>query len=156
HEAWSMRDALLGEPAAPAVFVNQRIMAAHLVREWAGCRSGLTFDQALPALVEVAELVNTRLDREVASETWRRIAQSPCVKALPPDQRRWLELLEAVAQRDPQRVLAVAPPLLEASGATKTAATELALFATVTSLMCEATTEDARAVLKVGRERWMR
>src|SRR6185503_4869332 len=136
--------------------IGPDLMAAHLVREWIGCRSGLTFGQVLPSLVGLSRYVNTRLHPDVAAPVWRRIGESPCVKALAENERRWLDLFLAIAQRDTKRMLATAPALLDSVDEVKSTASEVALFATVVSLVCDGQSQRAQAILHVGTPRWVR
>ena len=154
HLAWGMRDIIMGEPVGAPI--GPDLMAAHLVREWIGCRSGLAFGQVLPSLVGLSQYVNSRLHPDVAAQVWRRIGESPCVKALAESERRWLDLFLAIAQRDTRRMLATAPALLDSVDDVKSTASELALFATVVSLVCDAQPQRAQAILHLGMPRWVR
>jgi hypothetical protein len=77
-EAWLLHDALVGERPAANVALHQRAVAAHWIREWTACRTGVAFRQLLPTVVDLAETINPRLHPDVAAALWKGIGESAC------------------------------------------------------------------------------
>ncbi len=151
-KAWTVHDSVLQigaarDPARP--IDTPQDSAARLVRLWAGCRSELAFEQMLPSLRLVAEATIPYLQKDAALEIWRPMTQSPCVKALPPEHRRWIELFEAVADRNADAMIATGAAILDATKTPPNEATEFAFLATATALVCKG--ERAKALLLFDR-----
>src|SRR5262249_45939229 len=70
------------------------------------------YDSWLHALFQVGKATTPYLTQAQLTTLWRRISASPCVGALPPEQRRWITMLKAVATRDLDQVAAVGEELL--------------------------------------------
>lgn len=158
-EAWWLHDLVVGSgpPRPPSQEATLRELAARLVRSWAvNCRKDADFDQILPYLVAVADVVNSRLHPDVAMQVWRLVGESPCAKALTDPQRRWLELIEAVAQRDAARMASRGSAILGTIREQKTIASEYAFFATVTALVCQGESVRARELINATRQSWIR
>jgi spermidine synthase len=157
EHAWTLSDALLA-PAGRArgALAEPREMGAELVRLWSGCRSDLAFEQVLPAMLAMGEVVNPRLNPQVVGPMWRGIADSACGRKLEPAQARWLELLDGIARRDSAAMLASSVAILDASLDHKDGATEVAFLAAVTATLCRGNNAGARALLEQGAPRWMR
>jgi hypothetical protein len=158
-EAWVLHDLVMGQgaPAPLGPEVNAREASARLVRAWASnCPKDLGPEHARQAMVTVAEIVNAHLNRDAAAKLWRSIAESPCAKAAPAVERRWLELFEAVALRDAARMAAVGMAALEGAPAQKNSATEYAFFSAMTGLVCGGDRAKARAFLEEGVWKWVR
>jgi predicted membrane-bound spermidine synthase len=64
------------------------------------CEEPEKYDAWLHALFQVAVATIPYLAAEESAALWKRIGASPCVAALPSEQRRWIMLLKAVAERD--------------------------------------------------------
>jgi predicted membrane-bound spermidine synthase len=150
-EAWLLRDALSGERRAGAAApLHERALAAHWIREWTACRTGLAFAQLLPTLVDIGETLNPRLHPEVAGDVWKSLGASACGKSLARGEKRWVELLEAVARRDAAAMVEYALPILDARGQAQGPAWDLALLAGVTGLLCQGEPQRARSLLATG------
>jgi spermidine synthase len=157
-ESWLLHDLVLGTGAPPAagVEVNAREAAARLLRAWAtSCPKDLGFDNVRLAMVSVAEMVNPHLHPDVSARIWRFLADSPCAKGLAAQDRRWLELLEAVSRREAKGMALAGTALLESGPAAKNAATEYAFFAAMTGLVCTGD-RAARPYLEDGVWKWVR
>jgi predicted membrane-bound spermidine synthase len=158
-EAWAVRDDVLGtgRARAPAEKASVPELSARAVRSWArDCRDGPAFERILPSLVVVAESVNPHLHPAVAGEVWQRLGESPCAKALPEAQRRWLDLFAAVAQRDPARMVPLGAMLLDSTGGAISPASEYAFLATATALACRGESAAARGLLANAQGAWIR
>lgn len=158
NRAWEARDAIMGEATRGAgPIIDQSELAARLVAQWStGCGADLSFDRVLPALVAVAETTGPFLHPEVLAAMWRRVGESRCGRALTAEQRRWLELFEATAQRDSQAMIQSGRALLEVTRDARDSASEYAFFATVTGLVCRGEDAGARELLEVSGPRWVR
>ena len=170
EEAWMLRDVVVGSglPIPLTDDTSIREMSARLVRSWAvNCRKDADFKRTLPYLIRVAEMVNPRLHPEVAMQVWRVVGDSPCAKALTASERRWLDLIEAVAKRDAAQMASRGSVILEEiRGEISTASPnayyapisegEYAYFATVTALACQGELARARQLLGPARRDWVR
>ena len=116
----------------------------------------MSFDEVLPSMVSVAQDANPRLAPATAVEIWRNVAASPCARKLDAEQRRWIELFEASARRDADRMAATALPILAGRQGLRTAESEYAFFAAVTALACRGDVERARSLLKLGTSHFVR
>jgi hypothetical protein len=76
------------------------------------CEEPEKYDSWLHALFQVGMATIPYLSDEESRSLWRRIAASRCVAALPAEQRRWVVLLKAVAERDLDRMAATGEELL--------------------------------------------
>src|SRR5262249_39667486 len=76
------------------------------------CAGPDKYDSWLHALFQVGKATTPYLTQAQLTTLWRRISASPCVGALPPEQRRWITMLKAVATRDLDQVAAVGEELL--------------------------------------------
>jgi hypothetical protein len=150
EDAWILRDAMMGARTAPVTGpMTKQLLAAHMLHEWAACRTGIGFGSFVQSIPDISEVVNPRLHSTVAAEVWRSLAASPCGKSLAPEERRWLALLEAIGRRDARAMTDAALPIL-AARPEKGPATEMALFAAVTGLICTGQPERARTLLQHG------
>jgi predicted membrane-bound spermidine synthase len=156
HDAWALHDALLGTPREVAPPAQPRELAAQVARAWADCRSGLAFEQALPSLVSVGAAVNPALAPAAARRVWQSLAASACGKRLAEGERRWLDLLEAIAARDAQRMVALSVAVLDAAPRARGPESETAIFAGVTGALCLGNANAARVLLENGKARWIR
>jgi hypothetical protein len=137
--------------------LDAREMAARLVRQWAArCPPELAFDDVLPAMVGVAELVNTRLGPQAAARVWQSVAASACARHLAPAQQRWLTLFEATARRDAIGMAREGLEILRARQGMKSAPSEYAFFATVIALLKLDDTRLAMNLLERGAQLWVR
>ena len=158
-QAWDLHDMVLRDALgseAGTAHSTVHGMSAELVRFWSGCSSGLTFDQVLPALVTIAEGANPRLPPKAASAIWKSLAQSPCGRRLVPKDALWLEMFNAIAQRDARAMLVTASANLDASMGQKNPASELALLAATTAALCLENLPVARTLLETGADYWVR
>ncbi len=134
-----------------------RELAGRAVRSWAtSCRDDPGFERILPALLVVAEAVNPHLHPETAAQVWRVAADSPCAKALPEGERRWLELFRAVGQRDAEGMASRGAAILQDARGIRSVATEYAFLATATALACRGDAAAARRLLADARAYWVR
>src|SRR4029077_13687013 len=65
------------------------------------------YDSWLHALFQVGRATIPYLLPADSRALWDRIAASPCVARMPPEQKRWVTMLKAVARRDLDMVAAV-------------------------------------------------
>jgi hypothetical protein len=156
--AWAVHDILLPAsrqgPKLP--LTDGREMAAQVARAWTTCQSGLSFDQVLPQLIAIAEATNSYLHPQVASRIWQDVAASACGRALSTENARWLKLFDAVARRDSDAILAIAPGLLQSVSGMKTSASEYLFFATGMAALCRGDYDGVEALLQRGDRNWMR
>jgi hypothetical protein len=83
------------------------------------------------------------------------VGQSRCARALPKEERRWIELFEATSRRDSAAMASQGRTILESSRGSRNPASEFAFFATVTALACRGDTAAARTVFD-SRADWVR
>ena len=158
EQAWWIRDIFSGTARQPAPGLHDiRDLSAHLVKLWTvSCPADMSFDEVLPSMVSVAQDANPRLAPSTALEIWRHVAASACARKLDSDQRRWIELFEASARRDAERMAASALAILAGRQGLRTAESEYAFFAAVTALACRGDVERARSLLRLGTSHWVR
>jgi predicted membrane-bound spermidine synthase len=158
EHAWALHDGVMAPPGGRRneSLSEPREMGAELIRQWAGCRSDLTFEQVLPSMLSVAEIANPRLNPDVAARMWRWVADSPCGRRLAPAQARWLEMLDAIARRDSTAMVVTSTAILDASNDRKSGLSEVAFLTAVTATLCRGNNAGARALLEQGAQRWMR
>ena len=58
------------------------------------------FESVLVHLQALAETVNPHVPPAAATEMWKWIVNSPCGKRLKAEDRRWIDLFEAIGRRD--------------------------------------------------------
>jgi len=87
---------------------------------------------------------------------WTWLGASKCGKALPPEQRRWLDLFAAVAMRNAEGMATTGQELLLTVKGQRSEASEYALLATVTGLACIAEGPRARNFIDGAYQNWMR
>ncbi len=109
-QAWGIYRALMGEDREALTFApGSRSSSAIVVRSWAtNCRSDLPFETLLPHMMAVAEATNPYLPADAAKSMWSWIASSKCGSRLAAADACWLALFDAVAQRDPERMVSTA------------------------------------------------
>ncbi len=157
--AWSIQRVLaggivegVGEPIS-----GGGEMAAQMVRYWmSDCRSGLTFAQIGPSLIAAADATTPYLPAATAAAMWRRVGESPCARALDEKQRGQLDLIGAVAGRDPVAMIKFSLPILDESVGRKGEMSELALLAATTAFACLGRPADARVLLDRASRDWVR
>jgi hypothetical protein len=76
------------------------------------CADPDRYDSWLHALFQVAKATTPYLSRAESATLWNRLAASPCVAALSPEQKRWVTMLKAVAAGELDMVAAVGEELL--------------------------------------------
>ena len=156
-EAWRLERRLSGAAAPDGQpILDPRHLAAELVRLWGSCASSLTFDQLLPSILSVGDLVNTRLHPTAATQVWRSIAASPCGRRLAPREREWIDLLEAIARRDSGAMRGIALKVLSGDEQVVGPPTELAFVAAVAGSICGGDRQGARRLLDQQTTRWVR
>ncbi|HET9580202.1 MAG TPA: hypothetical protein VFP44_20410, partial [Usitatibacter sp.] len=118
--------------------------AGRTFRLWgSACSPDWTFDDVLPLMVRVAEVVNTQLDSRSSRPIWDDMVGSRCARALPPAEHRWLELFQAVAARDADRMATLGEALVS-NVSTAGPQTEYAFLAAVTGMLCRGESQRAR------------
>ncbi len=157
-QAWAMHRAIIrGDgPRLRRPLTDNRDLSGELVRSWALCQSDLSFNEALPSLVTVAEFVNPRLHPQHAGAIWSALADSPCGRRLTRQERAWLELFAAIGRRDAEAMVAFSAQVLEGTRGVKNPASELAVLAGVTGALCGGDQKGARELLEQAVEHWMR
>ena len=132
-------------------------MAAQMLRYWlSDCRSGLTFAQIAPSLIAAGDATTPYLPAATAAAMWRRVGESPCARALDEKQRRQLDLIGAVAGRDPVGMVKYSLPILDDTMGKKSEMSELAVIAASTALACLGQAKDARVLLDRAARDWVR
>ncbi|MEO7744153.1 MAG: fused MFS/spermidine synthase [Usitatibacter sp.] len=157
--AWGIHDVLSGGRAqgADVPISGGGEMAAQMVRYWmSDCRSGLTFAQIAPSLIAAGDATTPYLPAPAASAMWRRVGESPCARALEEKQRRQLDLIGAVAGRDPMAMIKLSLPILDDAVGKKSEMSELALLAATTAFACLGRPADARVLLDRASRDWVR
>jgi predicted membrane-bound spermidine synthase len=155
--AWSVHDIIMRSGPSIATFTAPHEVSAQLVRQWAAdCRPELSFMQVFGHLLALAETVNPGLHPEVSGALWRRLADSPCGRALDPPDRVWLELFAAVGARDPAAMRDKAARALEGQRNARGPAGEYALLAAVTAALKLGDAAQAQALLQEGERTWLR
>src|SRR5881394_1676409 len=129
--AWDLHDVLTGKiGVGVSGNLDASYLAARFVRQWTTlCPAELAFEEALPALVSVAEDVIPWVDRETAVRLWATIAASPCAKKLDAAQRRWIDLFEAAARRDAAGMARYGLQILDSVRGKRNSTSEYAFFA---------------------------
>jgi hypothetical protein len=112
--------------------------------------------QVFGHLLAVAETVNTGLHPEVSGALWRRLADSPCGRALDPQDRLWLELFAAVSARNPAAMAEKGARALDLQRNARGPAGEYAFIATVAAALRLGDGARARALLEEGTRTWLR
>ena len=155
--AWVVHDIIMREGPSTATFTEGFEVSAQMVRQWAAdCRQELRFAQVFGHLLTVAETVNPGLHPRVAGALWRKLADSPCGRALDPLDRVWLELFAAVAARDPAAMADKAMRALDGQRNQRGPAGEYAFMAAVTAALKLGDAAGARALLEEGTRTWLR
>jgi len=156
--AWVAHDLVMQPgPPASAMLSDPLEVSARLVRLWTTqCRSEMGFVHVFGHLLALAEAVNPNLHPDVAGALWRRVGDSPCAKALPAQERQWIELFAAVAARDADRMAAIAARILEAERHARGPAGEYALIAAVTAAIRRGDLAGANELLSQGTKSWLR
>jgi hypothetical protein len=155
--AWQVHDLAMSGAAVPKALDSREEFAGWMSRRWSQCESGLTFTQALPLLLGVAEAVNPFVPPETANALWAKVADSPCGRKLAPQERRWLDLFSAVARRDAPAMASVGSEVL--AGLPKEppgAVSEYALLAAVLGNVCQGDSARAQALIQEGLGKWVR
>lgn len=113
--AWYARNFLVGgTPPQPEAVPTQLQKDLELVKlRLIECREPRELDVWLHSAVRVAQALNPYLAAQDVAPVWARIASSACYGTLHAFQRRWIELLRAVAWRDAQRMAQLASELLD-------------------------------------------
>ncbi len=127
---WNMPDALLGSAAEAGDWMRS-------------CRAGVTAPLPTEALVQVAVGVWPMLAPAEIESVWAGL--DACLSSLPPDDRRWVDLLRAVGARDAGG-MATAGSALVASGRLAGVPLRYAVAATLLGLVSEGKREAARDV----------
>ncbi len=156
--AWKIHDLIVRDgPMTSGTVHDPDEVAAQLVRQWmTQCRSEITFGQAFPHLLRVAETVNPNLHAAVATRLWAAIGGSPCARGLAAGERDWIDLFAAVAGRDAPRMSSIGMRLLESERKVRSAAAEYAFLSTVTASICQRETARAQELLAGGLQSWLR
>ena len=81
------------------------------------CEDPDKFDSWLQSLYQLGLATTPYLSPGEARALWQKISASSCVAALPPEQRRWVVLLKAVAERDVAMMAATGDELLASPAA---------------------------------------
>jgi hypothetical protein len=146
--AWSMYEGLVGGlPSEAASAMRGDQDPGRMVRLWTGgCGADWGFPQMLPTMVHVAETISPQLQSGYASKAWNAVGSSRCGRELPAEDRRWLQLFEAVAVRDATRMASLGEALLQTTPG-PSAASEYAFLATVTALICKGESAHANDVM---------
>ena len=159
YEGWLVHDALLGKPRPPsaAVRLGSSLLDARIVDAWArNCPATYRFEEVLPSLSSVASSVNARLAREPATEVWKSIGQSQCLKGVSPLGREWIALFTSVAQRDADGMSKHGRVALDSARGVKNGLTEYAFLAALAGDICRGKREDAEKLFMEGPANWIR
>ena len=157
--AWKLHDELTGKGPSRALIpmLQPSELAASLIRTWADdCKEGPTFRQILPSMVNVAAILNPNLDTKLAAEAWKGVVSSPCGKNLLPQERSWITLVNAVANRDAATMQTAGEEALASLKGGPSAPSEYAFLATATALVCRNELAEARRFLWEKREPYVR
>jgi spermidine synthase len=155
--AWAMHDIIMRQASSTSTFSEAHEVSAQLVRQWAAqCRPELTFMQAFPHMLVVAETINTGLHPDVSGAVWRRLAESACGRSLEPQDRLWLELFAAVSARDAAAMADKGARVLDLQRNARGPAAEYAFMAAVTAALRQGDAARARALLEEGTRTWLR
>jgi len=156
-DAWKLRDVVMNETRVrePHLVDNPRQTGARLVRLWANCNSEMNFDQMIPSFTALAQATTPYLDPQALAAMWRWVSASPCGRKIPAEERRWLELYQAVAERNAATMAAAGNALLPTLKGPPTETSEFAFLATVTGLVCNGEPERARILLEQANT-WVR
>ena len=130
---------------------------ARMLRSWEKeCPADLPFGRMVPMIAGSAERVNTRLATPIAMDIWVALATSPCAQRLKPEELVWFELFAAVAQRDAPRMAQFGVTVLRGFSGDADNASEYAVFAAATGLLCTAHPGEAKALLDAAKDKWLR
>lgn len=155
--AWRVHDIVMrpASVAAPSLAEPYEI-SAQLVRMWATQCTEITFEQLREHLLVLAEVVGSGLHPSVSGPLWRKLLESPCARALPREERVWLELFAAVSARDDAGMARFAAPALETQRATRGTLAEYALIAAVTAAIRQNDLPRALSLLHEATRFWLR
>ncbi len=154
---WAAHDAVMFGYAEPGDFNGSGRMApAFMVRAWAtACRPDFPFTAVLIHLTALAEAVNPHVPPAAATEMWEWIARSPCAKRLTPEDRRWIDLFQAIGRRDAGDMVKTGRAALEVARGPSVAA-ENAVIAAAIGLVCQGEPKEADALLSVSVRKFFR
>jgi spermidine synthase len=156
-EAWRVRDMVLNETLIrePQPIDNPRQSAARLVRLWGNCASELNFEQVIPSLTLLAQATNPFLDAQTSRSIWKWVGASACGKKIAADEKRWIELFQAVGDRNAAGMAASGNLVLQTLTGAPTETSEFVFLSTVTGLVCAGEPERARILLEQANT-WVR
>ncbi len=156
-EAWKVRDLVLNETlireAQP--IDNPRQSAGRLVRLWANCTSDITFEQMIPSLTLLAQTTNPYLDAATSRGMWKWVSASACGRKIAADEKRWMELYQAVGDRNAAGMASNGNAILQTLKGAPNETSEFVFLATVAGLVCSGEPERARILLEQGNT-WVR
>jgi spermidine synthase len=100
----------------------------------------------LGAVTNLANQTTPYLPKSALAPLWRDIAQSPCMAELAADEARFITLLEAVAARDPAKIIATGTALLQSPGIPPDSH-QYAVLATASALVAQGDGKAALALI---------
>jgi spermidine synthase len=158
YEGWLVHDRLLGHSrpfnGQPRVAVALR--DARIVEAWARtCPPSYVFPEVLPSLGGVAASMNAHIGKDSATQVWKEVERSACVKTLDPLGREWIALFAAVAQRDAEGMSQHGHVILDASRGVKNVLTEYVFLATVTGEVCLGRRDASEKLFAEGPANWI-
>src|SRR5258706_4544460 len=156
-EAWKVRDLVWTETlireAQP--IDNPRQSAGRLVRLWANCTSDITFEQMIPSLTLLAQTTNPYLDAATSRGMWKWVSASACGRKIAADEKRWMELYQAVGDRNAAGMASNGNAILQTLKGAPNETSEFVFLATVAGLVCSGEPDRSRMLLEQGNT-WVR
>jgi hypothetical protein len=155
---WSVQDIMAApQPAAAPTAIAPLEVSARLSRLWAHqCKGEISYAQALPHLLALAQEVTPHLHPDDARQLWGSVVDSPCARALPADERVWLDLFAASGARDGATMARLGSVVLERDRVSRNPGSEYAFLSAVTGLLCTGDNERAKALMAAGTQTWLR
>ncbi|MEO5676216.1 MAG: fused MFS/spermidine synthase [Usitatibacter sp.] len=132
-------------------------VSARLARLWTQhCKREISYTQALPHLLALAQKVTPHLHPDDARQLWAPVTQSACAGALSDAERVWIDLFAASAARDGVAMARIGTRILDRDRVSRNQGSEYAFMASVTGLLCLGENDRAKALLAAGTKSWLR
>ena len=155
---WAVQDIMATHASAdtPAP-IKPLEVSARLARLWTQhCKREISYAQALPHLLALAQQVTPHLHPDDARQLWAPVTQSTCARALSDEERAWIDLFAASAARDGAAMARIGTRILDRDRVSRNPGSEYAFMASVTGLLCLGENERAKALMAAGTQSWLR
>ncbi|MDQ3026725.1 MAG: fused MFS/spermidine synthase, partial [Pseudomonadota bacterium] len=135
---WAVQDIMATHAWADAPApIKPLEVSARLARLWTQhCKREISYAQALPHLMALAQQVTPHLHPDDARQLWAPVTQSTCARALSDEERAWIDLFAASAARDGAAMARIGTRILDRDRVSRNEGSEYAFIASVTGLLC--------------------